>query len=113
MTAFRILLAVLLATLLIYTGMLLLDRGFDGFETFFTDIAAMNWQGQFNLDFFGFLTLATAWMMWRNDFKPWALAVSPLFLFGGIPVLTTYLLGLSVQPGANMNRILLGPSRAR
>ncbi|MEM7660934.1 MAG: hypothetical protein AAF292_01690 [Pseudomonadota bacterium] len=113
MTIFRILLAALLVTLLVYTGLLLVDRGFDGIETFFSDIFAMNWQGQFNLDFFGFLTLATAWMLWRNDFKLWALVASPVFLFGGIPVLTTYLLGLSFQPNANMNRILLGPSRAR
>ncbi|MEM9667965.1 MAG: hypothetical protein AAF950_03495 [Pseudomonadota bacterium] len=112
MTVFRIILAALLATLVIYTGLLLVDRGFNGFETFFTDIAAMNWQGQFNLDFFGFLILATAWMLWRNALKPWALAVSPLFLFGGIPVLTTYLLILSFQPGADMKRIILGPSRA-
>ncbi|MEM6410795.1 MAG: hypothetical protein AAF683_04615 [Pseudomonadota bacterium] len=113
MILFRILVAALLTTLLIYTGLLLADRGFDGIETFFSDIFAMNWQGQFNLDFFGFLILGTAWMLWRNNFKPWALAISPLFLFGGIPVITTYLLILSVQPMANMNRILLGPSRAR
>jgi len=111
MTAFRILLAALLATLVIYTSLLLVDRGFDGFETFFTDIAAMNWQGQFNLDFSGFLILSASWMMWRNAFQPGALALSPVFLFGGIPVLTTYLLYLSFQPGADMKRILLGPSR--
>lgn len=113
MIPFRILLAVVLATLVIYTGLLLADRGFAGIETFFSDIFAMNWQGQFNLDFFGCLILATAWMLWRNDFRAGAFIFSPIFLFGGIPVITTYLLVLSFQPEANMNRILLGPSRAR
>ena len=53
MTAFRILLVILLIAVVIYTIPVVMSEGLSPLlPTFFGDILAMTWQGQFN---FGFL----------------------------------------------------------
>ena len=51
MTAFRVLLASMLMIVLAYTGVVIATHGLGLLPVFFSDIQAMNWPGQFNLDF--------------------------------------------------------------
>ncbi len=111
MNAFRTLLIVMFLAIAIYTMVVVTNHGFGLLAVFFGDMMAMGWPGQFNLDFMGFLLLSGLWMAWRNHFKPPALALGLLGFFGGAPVLTLYLLYLSVRSDGNMAVMMLGEQR--
>ena len=112
MTAFRILLVIMIADLLSYTGVVGINHGWNLFPVFFGDMAAMTWAGQFNLDFMGFLTLSGLWLAWRHHFSPGGLALGVLGFFGGMSVLAPYLLFASYKANGDMKVLLLGKGRA-
>lgn len=97
MLVLRIVLALHLALLLVYTAVVIANHGLDLLPVFFGDIATMGWPGQFNLDFLGFLVLSALWTAWRNGFSAAGLGLSALALFGGMAFLSIYLLILSVR----------------
>ena len=113
MTALRTLLVILLIAVVIYTIPVVINEGLSPLlPTFFGDILAMTWLGQFNFDFLGFLILSATWTAWRNQFSAPGLGLALVALFGGIPFLTTYLLYLSFQTRGDIRVILLGEGRA-
>jgi hypothetical protein len=113
MTAFRTLLVILLIAVVIYTIPVVIDEGLSQLlPTFFGDILAMTWPGQFNFDFLGFLILSATWTAWRNQFSAAGLGLALVALFGGIPFLTTYLLYLSYQAKGDIRVMLLGEGRS-
>lgn len=113
MAGFRILLVVILVTIVSYTGIVAFEHGLGLLPVFFGDIAKMAWPGQFNLDFLGFLVLSAFWLSWRHHFSAAGTALGALGLFGGAPVLTTYLLVTSFSVNGDVKALLLGPARAR
>lgn len=112
MAAFRLLLGAILATVIVYTAVVISNHGLGLFPIFFGDIVKMEWPGQFNLDFFGFLVLSGLWLAWRHHFSPLGLALGVLGLIGGVPVLTGYLLATSFAVNGDIKALLLGPIRA-
>lgn len=113
MRAFRGLLVSILVTIVVYTVIVVGNHGMGLFPVFFGDIAKMEWPGQFNLDFLGFLTLSGLWLAWRHHFSPVGLALGVLGFFGGAPVLTAYLLVTSYVVQGDVRALLLGSARAR
>jgi len=111
-TAFRILLIVLWATIVGYTAVVIANHGIGLLDVFFGDIAAMGWPGQFNLDFTSLLTLSGLWVAWRHRFSGAGIALGALAFFGGGLFLTTYLFIVSVQARGDMREVLLGKARA-
>jgi len=111
MKIFRLFLAVIFLTIVIYTIFVVKNHGLGLLPIFFGDIRAMTWPGQFNLDFLGFLVLSGTWMAWRNHFSPKGILLGILGFFGGMPVLAIYLFILSLS-AADMKEILLGKNRA-
>jgi hypothetical protein len=112
MTAFRVLLVAIFATIVAYTAIVVASHGLGLFAAFFGDIAEMGWPGQFNLDFTGFLALSALWLAWRHHFSPLGLALGVLGFFGGAPVLTAYLLATSFAVNGDVKELLLGSTRA-
>ena len=112
MTLFRLLLALLFLVLLIYTLMVGAQHGWNLVPPFFSEIHALTWQGQFNLDFAGFLILSALWCAWRNNFSPLGWGLSVLGATGGILFLAAYLLTLSFLTKGNIKTMLLGTERA-
>ena len=112
MTGFRMWLGVIFATLLVYTGVVIANHGWDLFSIFFGDMAKMEWPGQFNLDFTFMLTLSGLWVAWRNAFSTLGIALGLFALFGGALFLSVYLLFLTVQTNGDMRALLLGPARS-
>ena len=112
MNSFRFFLAAFLAVLLIYTFIVISNHGANLFPIFFGDLARLNWAGQFNLDFSGFLLLSGIWTAWRNNFTPAAFALSVLAVFGGMLFLSIYLLYLGHTEQGDVKRMLLGARRA-
>ena len=113
MTAFRVFLWSIFATIFVYTVVVIYDHGLGLFGVFFGDIAEMGWPGQFNLDFMGFLLLSGFWLAWRNHFSPLGLLLGVGGVLLGAPFLTAYLLITSFAVEGDVPALLLGPERAR
>ena len=92
MILFRLFLLACLLVIAGYTSVTIAQHGWNLLPVFFGDMAAMTWPGQFNLDFFCFLLLSGLWTAWRGGFKPAALALGVLAVFGGMLFLSAYLL---------------------
>jgi hypothetical protein len=112
MTAFRILLTTMIASLLSYTGIVGVKHGWNLFPVFFGDMAAMTWPGQFNFDFMCLLMFSGLWIAWRHHFSSRGLVLGVLGVFGGTMMLAPYLLIVSFKAKGDMKVILLGPVRA-
>ena len=112
MTLFRAFLGTFLVVLVIYTLVVIANHGSNLFAVFFGDMLAMNWPGQFNLDFLGFLMLSAIWVMWRNHFSPISYLLGLLAFTGGMTFLPVYLLYLSFNTDGDIARMVLGEQRA-
>lgn len=112
MTAFRIFLGTYFIILVAYTLVVGMIHGWNLLPVFFSDMMAMNWAGQFNLDFMGFLCLSALWVSWRHEYTPGGLALSVVAFFGGVVFLAAYLLYATSQANGDMKTMLLGPGRA-
>lgn len=111
MTVFRVLLVILWIIIAGYTGAVIANHGLGLLTIFFGDMAAMNWPGQFNLDFMSLLILSALWVAWRHKFSGAGLALGLLAFLGGGFFLTGYLLAVSWRAQGDMKRLLLGPGR--
>jgi hypothetical protein len=112
MTAFRIYLAAILAAVVVYTVIVGTAYGWNLLPIFFHEIAAMTWQGQFNLDFTCMLSLSGLWVAWRHGFSPAGLGLGVLAFFGGIVVLAAYLIFAIGEAKGDAKVLLLGRVRS-
>lgn len=112
MSLFRTYLWVMLACVVVYTVVVGLQHGWNLLPLFFADIAAMTWNGQFNVDFLSFLSLAALWVAWRHRFSAGGIALGLAALFGGMTFLAPYLLWASSRAGGNAVVLLAGQERA-
>ncbi len=108
MNAFRFFLVAVFATVIFYTFIVGSNHGWNIFSPFFGDIAAMNWAGQFNLDFSFFLIFTGLWMAWRNQFNASGIAMGLFTLVAGIPFVSAYLFVLSLKPNVGIKELLIG-----
>ncbi len=108
MTTFRAFLVLFLVALTVYTVIVIMDHGLNLFAVFIGDMMQLNWAGQFNADFMGFLMLSALWTAWRNQFTPQGLGLAVVAFFGGMVFLSIYLLYLSAQTNGNAVEMLVG-----
>ena len=73
--------------------------------SFFGEMSKMNWQGQFNLDFFMFLLMSGSWIAWRNRFSPSGIGLGIGGVFLGAPYLSAYLLYLGHRHEWDFNKV--------
>lgn len=112
MLPLRIVLVAFLVVLTVYTAAVISNHGWNLLAVFFGDMRAVNWAGQFNLDFMGFLLLSAFWTAWRHHFSLRGLALAVVAFFGGMAFLTIYLLIASYQVRGDVSALLLGVRRA-
>ena len=112
MAQLRLVLAIIFVVVVGYTIPVVANHGLGLLPIFFGDIAEMGWPGQFNLDFFGFLTLSALWIAWRNNFSAKGLVPGVLGFFLGAPFLCGYVLYESRECGDDYSLLFLGPARA-
>lgn len=108
MTSFRALLLTMTSCLLLYTGYVGIEYGFDIVPMFSGEIVAGTWQGQFNLDFSGYLMLSGLWVAWRYRFSPGGIVLGLVAAVLGMVLFAPYLLWLTFKHGGDMRKILLG-----
>lgn len=114
MFAFRLFLVACIIVIGAYTAVTITNHGLlTLLPTFFGDMAAMGWPGQFNLDFFCFLLLSGLWVSWRHHFSPGGLALGLVAVFGGMPFLAAYLLIHSMRTNGDVIALFAGERRAR
>ena len=112
MTLFRIFLATLIAAIGVYTAIVIINHGMGLYPIFFGDIADMTWNGQFNLDFLGFLIMSGVWVAWRHAFSVGGIILGFAAFNLGAPFLAAYLLIESIRNKGDSAAILLGKARA-
>ena len=108
MIPFRLFLLTCLAVIVGYTSVTIANHGWNLLPIFFGDMAAMGWPGQFNLDFFCFLLRSGLWVSWRGRFRPAALGLGLLAVFGGMLFLSIYLLIALSRSKGDIRQVLLG-----
>ena len=114
MTGFRLLLAAIFIVVAVYTVPVVLEHGLlTLLPTFFSDMSALGWPGQFNLDFMCMLLLSGFYVAWRHRYSPAGLALGVVAFFGGAPFLTAYLLYHSFQADGDVAAMLLGRNITR
>ena len=113
MILFRLFLIACLIVLIGYTAVTISNHGWNLFPTFFGDMAAMGWPGQFNLDFMMMLMLSAVWVAWRHQFRPAGLLLAVLAFNGGMLFLSIYVTWHLHRTGGDMKALLLGDARAK
>lgn len=108
MNRLRFLLGLMTVGIVAYTLVTGVNYGWNLFPSFFGDMVAMTWSGQFNLDFTCFLLLTGLWIAWRHQFSPGGLAFGLIGTVGGMMVVAPYLLFATFQSNGDMEMLLLG-----
>lgn len=113
MTVLRIYLIAAFLTVAMYTAMVVGTHGWDLVSVFLQDLTAVNWAGQFNLDFLAYLWLSALWVAWRHEFTPAGIGLALLASVGGMLFLAVYLLFVSFRADGDLKVLVLGPGRAQ
>jgi hypothetical protein len=105
---FKTILVVQTLGLLTYTFVAFQTEGANLFGEFFTNIKALTWSGQFNLDFLCYLTISGLWIMWRNKFSMKSILVGTVAMILGIIFFAPYILWLMNKEKGDLKSILVG-----
>lgn len=112
MLIFRAFLALIFLVIAGYTGVVIAHHGMGLFSVFFGDMAAMQWPGQFDLDFMCLLLLSGLWVAFRHRFSAVGILLGLCAFFLGSPFLSLYLLVISLRVKGDITSLLLGENRA-
>lgn len=82
------------------------DGGIAG-DVFMSDIKALSWRAQFNVDFLVHLVLLGTWVAWRNRFRPIGVALGVFCVLGG-GAFAVYIFVASIQAKGSVQKLLLG-----
>ncbi len=108
MALFRVILIGMLIIMLGYTAAAVAQDGWNLIPAFFSNIFAVNWSGQFNLDFLLLLWLGAIWVAWRSGFSGSGIAIAVVGHTLGMIFFTSYLLYLISETGGDARKIVLG-----
>lgn len=108
LSLFKALLILQALALFVYTLIVVKNYGWDLFAVFISNINAINWSGQFNLDFNCYLILSALWIMWRNQFSIKGIIIGLTAMVLGIIFFAPYLLYLLKTEGGDLQKLLTG-----
>ncbi|MBV9540974.1 MAG: hypothetical protein JO167_06875 [Alphaproteobacteria bacterium] len=112
MSLFRAYLVVAIIAIVAYTVPVVAHHGLTYISVASASLRAMDWSGQFDIDFLFMLSLGGIWVAWRHAFSPLGLLLGLFAFLGGMPFLSGYLLYAIATNSGDMRKVLLGPSRA-
>jgi hypothetical protein len=105
---FKMLLLSLSLTVAVYTGMVIQKEGINFFAVFIENMLAVNWNGQFHIDFMCYLILSGLWIMWRERFSVSSIALACCAMVIGFIFLAPYVLYLLAKENGNFKKVLTG-----
>ena len=91
-----------------YTIIVVKSEGWSLFQVLAENIVALNWNGQFNLDFSSYLVLSGLWIMWRNRFTTSSVFIALVAMIIGIMAFAPYVLYLLTREQGDLKRVLIG-----
>ena len=91
-----------------YTAVVMGRDGFDFISPFLSNIRAVNWSGQFNLDFMCYLGMSAAWVAWRHRFSSAGLGMAALAAVFGFMFLAPYVVVAMTRAKGNVTMLVLG-----
>lgn len=92
----------------IYTYFTMRNDGIDFLSTGLSYIQAINWSGQFTLDFLCYLLLAALWIVWRGNFSGRSIATALVVSSLGILAFAPFVLYLVTKEKGDIRRVLVG-----
>ena len=108
MAQLRIILIAMTAIIILFTITAIANGGLNLFTPFLSPIFALNWQGQFNVDFATYLVLSGIWMAWRSGFTSGGIVLGVCAPPLGILFFAPYLIYLIGKSNGDPRRLLLG-----
>jgi len=108
MNFLRNMLLVLGVVIYLYTFAVITRDGLGLFAVYFADLFAVNWSGQFNLDFACYLMLSGLWLAWRSGFSTNGIVCGLLASILGMLYLVPQMLVLIARSNGDMRALLLG-----
>lgn len=112
MTFLRAFILSFFVVIAIYSAAVIFTDGIDLITPFFTELFAVNWSGQFNLDFAGYLMLSAFWIVWRHRFSTRGVILAACAGFGGLLIFAPYLLYQMGQSNGSVSNLLLGEQKS-
>ena len=94
--------------LVIYTAFAVKNEGWTLFQVIISNVSALNWSGQFNLDFSCYLMLSGLWIIWRNQFKFSSILIALAAMLIGIMFFAPYLIYLLIIEKGDIKKVLAG-----
>jgi len=108
MALFRAFLIAAFVAIFIYTIIVIFNHGMTLLPVFVGDLLALDWSGQFNLDFSIYLALSAVWIAWRSGFSTGGIAFALVAgVLGAVVFLPYVLWQLSLAKG-DIRKLLLG-----
>lgn len=107
MTLLKGVLIVLAIAIYGYTLVVIGRDGFGLIPVFFGNLFAVNWSGQFNLDFATYLILSALWVAWRHKFSGAGLMMAAIASVAGMAFFAPYLL-VQMRRADSVGALLLG-----
>jgi len=104
-------LVVFFLTITGYTLVVASSEGWGLLPVLVDNILGLNWSGQFNLDFIGYLLLSGLWIAWRHRFSPTGVALGSVASVAGSVFFMPYLLVSLAAANGDLRRLLIGPAR--
>ena len=104
----KILLALMAISVSVYTIFAFQNEGGNLFQIFISNLAALNWNGQFSLDFSCYLILSGIWIMWRNRFSVSSIVFAMFATIIGITLFAPYLLFLLYKEKGDIKKLIIG-----
>lgn len=94
--------------IVVYTMFSFINEGPNLFAVFIKNLLALNWNGQFNLDFMSYLTLSGIWIMWRDKFSLISVITGFSAMILGILFFAPYLIFLFYKENTSIKKVLVG-----
>jgi hypothetical protein len=108
MMVFKIFLVVSWLLVSFLTAQAFGEQGMIAGELFISDIQALNWRAQFNVDFLAHLLLLGSWVAWRHRFSPAGFVLALACVLGGGLVSFVYILLAILRAKGDMQSFLMG-----
>ena len=105
---FKVLMVALTLILAIYTGMVIKKEGINFIVVWIENIINLSWNGQFHVDFMCYLLLSGVWIMWRDRFSFWSMALACCAMVIGFIFLAPYVLYVVAKENGNFKKVLTG-----
>ena len=108
MNVFKVFLALCWLAIVFVTVQAFSQQGMIAGELFLSDIQALNWRAQFNVDFLAHLLLMGSWVAWRHRCSVGGIVLGLGCVLGGGLFSLFYIVLVTIKAKGDMQILLMG-----